>query len=220
MKKQIKNLLLSILIFFSPITFVFSQDKYVDIKDRMVFSLESIFKFAPIYFIYKMIYDWYSSNETFATSLFIVLILNAVIGIRYHMKMRTLSIKEFIISTFTMLAMVLGVYLILRAFGNVMGHNVIGDTYMRMIEFITLLYPGSKVLQNIFILTNGKHPPLFVMKALYSYQKDGKIQQFISTMTGNNNEEGVSGKDTSDSTVNSGNVSEEDQLMDNQPVKN
>lgn len=189
MKKQIKNLLLSILIFFSPITFVFSQDKYVDIKDRMVFSLESIFKFAPIYFIYKMIYDWYASNETFATSLFIVLILNAIIGIRYHMKMRTLSIKEFILSTFTMLAMVLGVYLILRAFGNVMGHNVIGDTYMRVIEFITLLYPGSKVLQNIFILTNGKHPPLFVMKALYSYQKDGKIQQFISTMTGNSDNE-------------------------------
>jgi hypothetical protein len=83
-----------------------------------------------------------------------------------------------------MLAMILGVYLILRAFGNVMGHNIIGDTYMRVIEFITLLYPGSKVLQNVFILSNGKHPPLFVMKALYAYQKDGKVQQFINAMTG------------------------------------
>lgn len=184
LRSRLKNILWSILLFFIPITFVFSQDKYIDNRSRVMFIGESIFKFAPIFYIYQLLYKWYATNETFATSLVIVLTVNAIIGVRYHMKMRTLSIKEFITSTFTMLAMILGVYLILRAFGNVMGHNIIGDTYMRIIEFITLLYPGSKVLQNIFILSNGKHPPLFVMKALYSYQKDGKVQQFINAMTG------------------------------------
>lgn len=184
LKTRLNNILWSILLFFIPITFVFSQDKYIDTKSRVLFIGESIFKFAPIFYLYQTLYNWYATNETFATSLVIVLSVNAIIGVRYHMKMRTLSIKEFITSTFTMLAMILGVYLILRAFGNVMGHNIIGDTYMRVIEFITLLYPGSKVLQNVFILSNGKHPPLFVMKALYAYQKDGKVQQFINAMTG------------------------------------
>lgn len=184
-----KKLITSIVVFFSPITFVFSQDKYVNTSDRLMFLGESIFKFAPLYWLYQTAAHWYGNNETFATSLALVLIVNSIVGIRYHMKMKTLSIKDFCYSTFSMLSIIIGVYLILKAFGNVLGSNVIGDTYKSIVEFITLLYPGSKVLQNVFILTNGKYPPVFVMKALYAYSKDGKINRFIDIMSGKSTEE-------------------------------
>lgn len=186
-----KNIITSIIVFFSPITFVFSQDKYINTSDRILFLAESVFKFAPLYWMYQIATSWYGNNETFATSLVLVLTVNAIVGVRYHMKMRTLSIKDFCYSTFSMLSIIIGVYLILKAFGNVLGSNVIGDTYKSIIEFITLLYPGSKVLQNVFILTNGKYPPVFVMKALYAYSKDGKINRFIDIMSGKYDEEGI-----------------------------
>ena len=182
-------MLASVVLFFSPITFVFSQDKYISTQDRILFIGESIFKFAPLYYFYSLLVQWYGANETFATSLISVLIVNAIVGVKYHMKMRTLSIKDFCYSTFSMLSIIVGVYLILKAFGNVLGSNLIGEVYKSIIEFITLLYPGSKVLQNIFILTNGKYPPLFVMKALYAYSKDGKINRFIDMISGKLEEE-------------------------------
>lgn len=187
-----KKILASIVLFFSPITFVFSQDKYISTQDRILFLGESIFKFAPLYYLYGLLVQWYGANETFATSLILVLVVNAIVGVRYHMKMRTLSIKDFCYSTFSMLSIIIGVYLILKAFGNVLGSNIIGDAYKSIIEFITLLYPGSKVLQNVFILTNGKYPPLFVMKALYAYSKDGKINRFIDMISGKLEEESIS----------------------------
>ena len=118
-----KKILASIVLFFSPITFVFSQDKYISTQDRILFLGESIFKFAPLYYLYGLLVQWYGANETFATSLILVLVVNAIVGVRYHMKMRTLSIKDFCYSTFSMLSIIIGVYLILKAFGNVLGSN-------------------------------------------------------------------------------------------------
>ena len=176
-----KKILASIVLFFSPITFVFSQDKYISTQDRILFLGESIFKFAPLYYLYGLLVQWYGANETFATSLILVLVVNAIVGVRYHMKMRMLSIKDFCYSTFSMLSIIIGVYLILKAFGNVLGSNIIGDAYKSIIEF-----------QNVFILTNGKYPPLFVMKALYAYSKDGKINRFIDMISGKLEEESIS----------------------------
>ena len=43
---------------------------------------------------------------------------------------------------------------------------------------ISLLYPVKDIAKNLFVLSNGKFPPEFFMKALYKYEKSGKLREF------------------------------------------
>jgi len=56
--------------------------------------------------------------------------------------------------------------------------------FKNTVEIITIFYPTSKVLENTFILTNGKYPPEFLIKALYNYRKDGKLKDFFDALQG------------------------------------
>ena len=47
------------------------------------------------------------------------------------------------------------------------------------VQLMTLFYPVSKIVKNVFVLTKGKYPPQFVMKALYNYEKEGKLKDFF-----------------------------------------
>ena len=47
------------------------------------------------------------------------------------------------------------------------------------VQLMTLFYPVSKIVKNVFVLTRGKYPPQFVMKALYNYEREGKLKDFF-----------------------------------------
>jgi len=44
---------------------------------------------------------------------------------------------------------------------------------------MTLLYPVSKAVKHIFILSKGKYPPQWIIAALYQYEKNGKLKDFF-----------------------------------------
>lgn len=181
MNKKIKILFLKSIIFFLPITVVFTNDR-IDYKDKIYFGFESFFKFAPFMWIYTTIQLWYNNNEVFSTSLGLVLLVNMFVGMALHMKLGTFSWKELLLKTVKMLAVIFVVYVSLKALNNVLTDSYFGGLFKSTIEFITILYPSSKVLENTFILTDGKHPPEFIIKALYNYKKDGKLKDFFETL--------------------------------------
>ncbi len=49
---------------------------------------------------------------------------------------------------------------------------------------MTLMYPVSKIVKNVFVLTGGKYPPKWIMKALYNYEKSGKLKDFFDDIRG------------------------------------
>lgn len=181
MKIKIKTIFLKSIIFFLPITVVFANNK-IDYKDKFYFGFESFFKFAPFMWIYTTIQLWYKNNEVFSTSLGLVLLVNMFVGMALHMKLGTFSWKELLLKTVKTLSVIFVVYVSLKALNNVLTDSYFGGLFKSTIEFITILYPASKVLENTFILTDGKHPPEFIIKALYNYKKDGKLKDFFETL--------------------------------------
>ena len=61
------------------------------------------------------------------------------------------------------------------------GDNIAGEIFRVTIQIITLLYPTSKVLKNVYIITDGKYPPEFLMNKLYNFEKNGDLNGFFKT---------------------------------------
>jgi hypothetical protein len=61
------------------------------------------------------------------------------------------------------------------------GDNLAGEIFRILIQTTTLLYPTSKVLKNVFIITKGKYPPKFLMDRLYNFEKNGDLNDFFKT---------------------------------------
>lgn len=46
------------------------------------------------------------------------------------------------------------------------------------------MYPASKFITSMFILTNGKFPPEYLIKLFYTYEKNGRLKDFLEFLSG------------------------------------
>ena len=72
-------------------------------------------------------------------------------------------------------------YIMLDMLRYTAGSNIAGETFRVIIQTLTLLYPTSKVMKNLFLISSGKFPPEFLMKKLYNFEKSGDLNAFFST---------------------------------------
>jgi len=80
-----------------------------------------------------------------------------------------------------MLAILLLAYILLEALASIVGSNMATEGFRVVIQFSTLLYPSSKALKNLYILSNKEYPPAFIMEKLYKFEKTGDIAEFYNT---------------------------------------
>ena len=59
------------------------------------------------------------------------------------------------------------------------GDNFISEGFGTIIQISTLLYPTSKALKNLFILSNNQFPPAFIMERLYNFEKTGNLKDLF-----------------------------------------
>lgn len=52
-----------------------------------------------------------------------------------------------------------------------------------VLQMTTLIYPLSKILKNIFIISKGEHPPEWIMKRIYNFQENGDLSAFLEVST-------------------------------------
>lgn len=189
MKNRIKTFLsktrIKIALVIVPLVLLFSSKAKISWSDRLEYFLEVILKSAPFLFLYGFLSEWYEENELFAIAISTALLANFFIGARFHWSKGTFDLGTMLWKNLEMLVVVTGVYLLLGALSTPLGESVAGLAFKKTIEFITILYPVSKALRNVFILTGGKYPPKFVIQALYQYEKDGKLKDFFDSMSGN-----------------------------------
>lgn len=167
-----------------PLVLLFSHKADISWQDRLSYLFDVIVKSAPFIFIYGIVDAWYGNNKVFATALSTALLLNLLVGARYHWVKKSFNLGKMLWKNFEMLVVVAGVYLLLSILALPLSESIIGTTFKMSIEFITILYPSSKALRNFFILTKGKHPPKFVIQALYQYEKEGKLKEFFDSLNG------------------------------------
>lgn len=182
--KKLKNLITRITIFFIPIVILFSDDKHLGLKQKSMFIVEAISKMSFFLWIYSYFQLWYDNNQVFSTSLGAVLLVNMFVGMVLHYKLGTFSWIELFTKTVKMLFIIFAVYIALKALNNILIDSIVGGLFKNTVEIITIFYPTSKVLENTFVLTNGKYPPEFLIKALYNYRKDGKLKDFFDALQG------------------------------------
>lgn len=189
--KLLKTLFTKGLIFFIPLIIIYSDDKHLGLRQKMQFILEAFTKMSFFLWIYSYFQLWYNNNQVFSASLGGVLLMNMIIGMTLHYKLGTFSWLELFKSTIKMLLVIAAVYIALKALENLLVDSFIGGLFKNFVEIITVFYPASKVLENTFILTNGKYPPEFIIKALYNYRKDGKLKDFFDTLQGKGSKENL-----------------------------
>lgn len=180
LKRQRKKIAIAIV----PIVLLFSHQVNISWSDRWKYFTESVLKSAPLLFLYAFVSEWYDENKVFAISLSTALLINLLAGAKFHWLRGTFSLERMLLKNIEMLLIVFMVYALLKALANPLDGNYAGALFRSTIEFISILFPASKALKNIFIITKGKHPPKFIMEALYNFEKDGKLKDFFDTMNG------------------------------------
>ena len=175
---------MKIAIWATPIVLLFYFDAEILLRVRVYYFLIAFFKSIPLLMLYSYFSMWKDKNEFFYAGICTALLLNALVGGVYHFKTGTFDIKEFLVKNTEMVFIIVAVYISLSLLNIPLDESEMGKIFKSVVQLTTLLYPVSKILKNAFILTNGKFPPQFVMKALYNYEREGKLKDFFDEING------------------------------------
>ena len=167
----------------TPMVLLFYFDDKIQLRDRLYYFFLAFFKSIPLLMLYSYFSVWKDKNEFFYAGICTALLLNALVGGVYHFKAGTFDIKEALVKNATMVFIIAVVYISLSLLSIPLDEYEMGKVFKSVVQLTILLYPVSKILKNAFILTNGKFPPKFIMKALYNYEKEGKLKDFFDEIS-------------------------------------
>lgn len=156
-------------------------DNRPSITDKISYFFNLLGTFAPIAYLMDGINLWFQTNQQFSSFILICLVANMVVGAVFHNKMNTFSWKELLKKNSEMWLVLIVVYALLEMLRLTAGNNFVGEYFKILIQVMTLLYPVSKALKNIYILSNKQFPPSFIMDKIYSFEKDGNIKELFDT---------------------------------------
>ena len=148
--------------------------------EKLGYLTKLILTFAPIAYILHGLGVWFDSNTQFFSFVLIALSLNMVVGARFHYKNQTFKWIEFFKRNSEMWFVVIVVYVLLEMLRKTAGENLLADGFKIVVQLTTLLYPISKALKNIYILTGKKYPPKFIMDRIYNFEKTGDVKDLLT----------------------------------------
>ena len=155
------------------------------VVDKINYLIKLLLTFWPVAFILDQFGIWYSDNSQFAQFVLAAFSINLLVGIVYHKVMKTFSWHEFFKKNGKMLVVLVFVFTLLEMLRITIGENAIGDGIKVLFQVSTLLYPSSKALKNLYILSEKRFPPSFIMDRIYNFEKSGDLDD----LTGKNKEE-------------------------------
>jgi len=163
------------------------------LDDKVKYLGLAVIQLAPIAFALDWINLWIQDNRQFGFFMCLSLVINMIVGVWYHLDNKTFEFKKFLLKNVQMGFVIVIVYMMLEMLRYTAGDNLAGEIFKILIQITTLLYPTSKVLKNIYILTEGKHPPRFVMKRLYNFEKHGDMEGLFKTNKNENYQDNFGG---------------------------
>lgn len=167
----------------APIVLLYYFDDKIQIRDRIYYFFIAFFKSIPLLMLYSYFSVWREKNELFFVGISFILFLNMVVGAIYHAKAGTFDIKHFLTGNATIMLVITVVYISLSVLSIPINETETGKIFQSVVQFMTLMYPVSKIVKNVFVLTGGKYPPQFIMKALYNYEREGKLKDFFDEIS-------------------------------------
>ena len=148
--------------------------------EKVNYFINLITTLTPIAFLLDGLNLWFKTNHQFSSFVIICLVINLLVGARFHYKMNSFSWVEFFKKNSEMWIVLIVVYGLLEMLRLTAGSNFIGEGFKVLIQVMTLLYPISKVLKNIYILSRKRYPPAFIMEKIYNFEKTGDLSEFFN----------------------------------------
>ncbi len=169
MKRLIANIILT------------ADTENATLSEKVSYAITSLAHLAPVAFALDLVNWWFTENLQFGQFFILAIIVNMVVGAYMHLRNKTFDFKEFIFKNVEMGFVVSVIYIMLEMLRYTAGDNLAGEIFRVLIQVTALLYPTSKVFKNVFIITEGKYPPEFIMQKLYNFEKNGDLSQFFKT---------------------------------------
>ena len=160
---------------------ILMTDKNIPLIDRIELFFKSLLAIAPIAFLLELSKNWVMDNPRFTTAVILIVFINMGLGAYMHLKKGNFKWKKFITKSVSMILVINITYIVLELIIGRAGDNFIVDGFRAALQVATLLYPGTKVLKNIFLLSNGEYPPKWIMDKIYNFEKNGDLQAFLET---------------------------------------
>jgi len=155
-------------------------DSRPSFTDKLCYLLQVIGTFAPIAYLLDGLDLWFKSNQQFSSFILICLVVNMFVGAVYHHRAGTFDWVEMFKKNVLMWLVLIVVYAMLEMLRITAGNNFVGEGFKILIQITTLLYPVSKVLKNIYILSNKQFPPAFIMEKIYNFEKNGDLNDLFN----------------------------------------
>lgn len=154
-------------------------DNHPTFVEKVKYFITVVSAFAPIAYILDGVSEWFTFNKQFASFVMLCILINIIVGAWYHHKMKSFSWELFLKRNTLMIAVLFVAYTMLEMLRITAGNNLFAEGFKAVIQVSTLLYPMSKALKNLYILSNKQFPPAFIMERLYNFEKTGDLKDLF-----------------------------------------
>jgi len=148
--------------------------------------LRVLILFGPTAFLSELLGYWFIENQTFTLFSAGFVVANAVIGAIAHYARNDFKWETWFIQTGKMVGIITVTYIVLEGIVSPIRVDSIRTSSIAVFQVATLLYPGSKILKNIFIWSDGEHPPRWFMQKVYNFKQNGDLNAFLNDSNSDN----------------------------------
>lgn len=142
--------------------------KWTFVKLYNAFTISPFLATASLFF--KPILEILDNQIDFFAILSVALIIDLVIGVIKYLKLSQFSFKKMLLGLITKVMVSYGGMLMFMLFAS-LDEGLMAQWFMLVAKFTVLLYPTGSAFANMFIVTNGKFPPVGFMRKLKSFEE-------------------------------------------------
>lgn len=145
---------------------------------KLAYSFAASPLFATLAMFVNPLEEMLTREEDFFTTLLMALSIDLVIGIIKYVKLFQFSFREMLLGFIVKVFVAFGGMVLFLSFAG-LEEGWASEWFTLVAKFTVLLYPAGSALTNMYVITNGKFPPLEFMKRLKWF--DGMVTP--STLT-------------------------------------
>lgn len=134
---------------------------------------------SPLAYIMDRINVWAALNIDYISSVLTVILIDWIVGVLYHLKMRDFSLKKNLLGLLTKLILCALSGVTFEVISELTKHNTFIYEYLMMVtRLMVILYPAGSAFMNMSVLTGGKYPPEAWIKIIKGFNKDLDLNRF------------------------------------------
>ena len=157
------------------------SDTRPNIYEKLGYLVNLVCTLGPVAYIMNGLGFWFETNHQFSAFVIFCLMINMVVGIWYHKTMNSFKWELFLMKNCKMWVILIITYALLEMLRLTAGDNLVSDGFRVFIQITTLIYPISKALKNLYILSQKQFPPAFIMEKIYNFEKTGNLSNLFET---------------------------------------